>query len=338
MMGRDRHAAAYLEAVRAVGARSGAAQLHQAAVARLDELIQERRSPHGVAKENLGKILQRAKQDPRAVSDRYLNAAVSELLDTAKNVHAGGGWQHGDDQATRLLVESARVWSQRKKADLEKLISKARHPGSDVTDGQFGEAMAAVFAADRQRARLKDDEQLPGPGTFALVGEALRIIHARRREAFRELIEKAQRPGEIVTDEQFHDGACGLLESGRAEAFGGIEDVDANGPGTFALIMQANEIALYRHKVELHRLLEEAKRPGGIVTPEQISNEVKKVLAYERGKQLFGGPDDAPSGREIWKLMEEAAEVYDQLSKAPAKPPVRHTQPQKHLLRVAPLR
>jgi hypothetical protein len=141
-----------------------------------------------------------------------------------------------------------------------------------------------------------------------------------------------------VTDEQLHVGACGILESGRAEAVAGIEDVDANGPGTMSLIMRANEVAQYRHQVELRRLLAEARRPGGTVTPEQISNEVKKLLAYERGEQLFGGPDDAQSGREIWKLMEEASEVYDKLSKAPAKPPAWHTQPQKHLLRVAPLR
>jgi hypothetical protein len=90
MLARDRHAGAYAEAVRAVGAQSGAARLNGAAVARLDELIQEKRTPHGVAKENLGKVLQRAKDDPRQASDKDLKAAVAEVLDTTNRAYAAG--------------------------------------------------------------------------------------------------------------------------------------------------------------------------------------------------------------------------------------------------------
>jgi hypothetical protein len=339
MLARDRHVGAYTEAVRAVGAQSGAAQLNRAAVARLDELIQERRSPHGVAKENLGKVLHRAKHEPRAVSDKHLNAAVRDVVTTAKKAYADGSPHHGDEQATRLLIESARVWCQRRKAELEKIISKARHPGSEVTEGQVTTAIAAVFAAERHRARLKDDEQLPGAGTFAFVGEALRIIHARRRAALQDLIERAKQPGSTVTDQQLHDGVCGALASARAEALAGIEDVDASGPGTLTLMLKAQEVAEYRHKVELQRLLTEGRRPDSPVTPQQVSTVVKKLLGDKRGRALLGDSADPPGRSEIWKLMEEASEVFDKLRKAPAKPPVRHTHPQKeHRLYIAPLR
>jgi hypothetical protein len=339
MTARDRHAQLLQEAVRAVGAQSGAAQLNRAAIARLDQLIQEKQSPHDVAREKLGKVLHRAKHEPRAVSDKHLNAAVGEVV-RAKKPHAGAAGHHAAEHTMHLLVEAARVRCQRKRAELEKLTSEARHPGSHVTDMQLRHGIAALFAAERHRAQLGDENaELPGRGIGDLVAEAVRVVHTRRLAALRDSIDEAKRPGSAITDKQLAGRVRGVLETARTEQLLGAEDAEKDGTETFPLIYQAMEVAQYRHQVELRRLLTSARQHGSAVTPRQISNVVKKLLADERGKQLLGEPPDTPEEADLWKLMEDASGVYDELRKADPKPHLRHPHlPKQHVLYVVPPR
>ena len=314
-----RHVLLYEQAVREFGVQSRAALFERATVECLAELIGEAQSPYGAAKEELGRHLTHVQKGTGRVTDKQLSAAIAKVLGGEKERQLRGYPDSTGQDAMRLVAKAAQVISKRRKAELEKLIESAKRPASQVTEKQLKSAVTAVLASERQKQLMGvPDDDPDGLGTNSLVAEVLEIVHDRRTEALRRLIESAKHSGSHVTRKQLSDAVAKVLGSERQKELLGVGDDATSGGGTMELVNQALAVSHDRDKAELKNLVKNAKRPESTVTRKQLSDALGRLLGDERQRQLLGAEDD-PGAQELWDLMAEASKVIGKRKGGPAK-------------------
>ena len=312
----DQHVALHEEAAGLFGVQSAAARFEQKTVERLGELIAEAESPRGRAADKVTTLLGKEGTDKPATDDEY-RAAVAELLSAERQMELKGSPDNSGLAAMSLLVKVSKVVSDRKAAQLQRLIEDARKPGNKVTEQDLSQAVTNVLSIERQKQLLGAADDSDTLATNAMLGEVLGIVGERRKKAVKDLLEDAKKPGSKVTEEELSKAVAGLLGIERqAQLVGASED----GSETMELLAQAIAVSEERRKAALQSLIAQTKQPGNSVTREQIQKAVGEMLATERQRQLLGagGPDD---DKEISDLLEQAVEITNERGKpAPDRP------------------
>ena len=306
----DQHVQLHEEAASLFGVKSAAARFEQATVERLGELIAEAESPRGRAAEKVTTLLDKEGTEKAATDDEY-RAAIAELLSAERQMELKGSPDNSGLAAMSLLVKVCKVVSDRKAAQLQKLIDDARRPGNKVTEEDLSKAVTNVLSIERQKQLLGAADDSDTLAANNMVGEVLGIVGERRKKAVKDLLEDAKKPGSKVTEEELSKAVAGLLGVERqAQLLGTSEDSSE----TMELLAQAITVSEQRRKAALQNLIAQTKQPGNSVTREQIKKAVTEVLATERQRQLLGagGPDD---DKEISDLLEQAVEITSERDK-----------------------
>lgn len=306
----DQHVQLHDEAASLFGVQSAAARFEQATVERLGELIAEAQSPRGRAAEKVTALLDKEGTDKAATDDEY-RAAIAELLSAERQMELKGSPDNSGLAAMSLLVKVSKVVSDRKAAQLQKLIEDARRPGNKVTEEDLSKAVTNVLSIERQKQLLGAADDSDTLATNAMLGEVLGIVGERRKKAVKDLLEDAKKPGSKVTEEELSKAVAGLLGTERqAQLLGTSEDSSE----TMELLAQAITVSEQRRKAALQNLIAQTKQPGNSVTREQISKAVTDILSSERQRQLLGagGPDD---DKEVADLLEQAVEITSEREK-----------------------
>jgi hypothetical protein len=114
----------------------------------------------------------------------------------------------GGPTAMDLVVEATDVFADRKNSALEKLIAKAKAPGSTVTDEQLSGAVSAVLGIERQRQLLGiSDGNSGGKDSMALVVEAAKVSLDRKRDALAKLYDAGASEAQIAQATKDYENA-----------------------------------------------------------------------------------------------------------------------------------
>lgn len=202
----DKHLRLQQEALREFGPLSPLAAFEQATVNLLSELIEEALSPMGRVSEQLRTVLDAAEEPGSRVTDKEIADAVSKLLQFEKErqlsrfASSDGTANSG---AMELVSRAIDVYCKRKNDALEDLMEKAKRPGGVVRDDQIANAVREAIGAERQRQLLggSSDDSLSSDFS-SLIVESTDLFAKRKHEALNDLIQKAKKPGNTVTEEQ----------------------------------------------------------------------------------------------------------------------------------------
>jgi hypothetical protein len=158
------------QAARQFGPESGAVLFLQATVDRLDELIEEARSPFGSATEQVRSLIQEVRTSGSASAEQRLRKALEVLLGMERQRQLLGMSDDSSD-TNKLLGDALNAAADRRNGVLQSLIEKAKRDRRSVTDEQLRSAMVEVLDVERQRQVLGISQ--PGDNeAMELVNEA----------------------------------------------------------------------------------------------------------------------------------------------------------------------
>jgi hypothetical protein len=266
MMAYDRRVQAWQQAVRNFGEQSGMAVLELSWVRRLEELLQQARSPHGVAREKLRKVLHHAKHDPAAwckqrkedlegllsrasypgigVTEGQLHKAVVRLLAAERywvTHHPDVQDSPGPNGGT-LIARASELFYKLRKEQLEALLKKASSPDGHVTDKQVAAGVKGVVAGERQKQLLgvtptdADAEELA-----RLVHQSVDVVVYRHKMKLQQLLKDVKRPGNTVTRRRIKHELAALLGHEQQRQLLGAPDDDPAEREVWELITEADK-------------------------------------------------------------------------------------------------
>ncbi len=158
----------------------------------------------------LVELIAKAKRPGSPVTDDQLSQAVAGVLGAERQRQLLGVADSaaGEPTAMDLVIEATDVFADRKNSALEKLIAKAKAPGSTVTDEQLSSAVSAVLGIERQRQLLGiSDGNSGGKDGMALVVEAAKVSLDRKRDALAKLYEAGATEAQIAQATKDYENA-----------------------------------------------------------------------------------------------------------------------------------
>lgn len=208
---------------------------------------------------------------------------------------------------------------------LSRQLEQARASSGPIRVDQFSEAIAELFAAERER-QLQGRPDGTGESAMALFIETAEFIYERKTEELDKLVEEASRSGNKVTEEQLGNVVREVLGVERQRQLLGAGDDDSGGSRAMELAVKAMEVVHQRRNKALKEIVEQAKRPGSTVTDEQLSKAIAAILGSERQRQLLGAAEDSAGGSESMHLVAQALDVAQKRHKATMKSLVESAQ------------
>jgi uncharacterized protein YoaH (UPF0181 family) len=226
-------------------------------------------------RERVRNLIDQAKVPGSKVSEGQIAREMAGLLGIERQSQLLGA--EDDDpvgNATMaLLAEGLDVVHKRRTDRLEALIEKAKKRGSKVTDAELQHAVGEVLAAERQRELLGEGEGSNEDG--ALIAEAVRTGHERRKTRLQALMMNAKNPNNTVTDKQLRKALTDVVADQREMQLLGIEDP---GEDIGSLLDQMADLREKRKKMR-------RRRPKKTLSNSSVMSPTR--LFYRFGVGLF---------------------------------------------------
>ena len=268
-----------------------------------DAAIREARSPRGVATQRLSELTAQVRAQPGSRDEAAIFATIGALLEAEAKMQREGGPDPLGAMPMAVFADAVNALAEAEAGEFDALVTSAEAGDATVTDETLRARTARVLGFARQQqlmGTVSDD----APNTvMSSVLRAMTVVAARHRQAIRQLVENAKRPGRTVTDAQLRDALVQNLGDERQLMLLGADD---RAVGTMASVMQVFDLRLARSKARLSRLLDQFAAPGASISREQIAEAVAELRGIGSGRQSFGSePDD-----EQIALIERATDLF----------------------------
>lgn len=193
------------------------------------------------------------------------------------------------------------------KGRLQELID-AMKKGTAVKDDDVRKAIGDLLTAERDQPESGAPSGNEAGSVMGVVAEAVKEVSRVKNKQFKELLDRAKRPGSNVSDEQIKHELTDVLGVERQKQLLGIDDGD-----TMDLVADAINFSHERRKAGLADLLDKAESGKQKVTKAQVQAQVVQVLQTERERQLLGisEPDKGPSTDELLERARNAMSTVE---------------------------
>jgi hypothetical protein len=230
---------------------------------------------------------------------QYLRAKTEYLYEDAVRAYGAQSRAAAFAAASVAVVDNRITFLQsrsgKQKGRLQELID-AMHEGKAVKDAEVRKAIRDLLAAERNKPESDAPSGNESGSAMAVVVEAVKEVSRVKNRQFKELLERAKRPGAHVPDEHIKHELQKVLGVERQKQLLGIDDGN-----TMDLVAEAIDFSHTRRKSELRRLIDRANSGTHKPTREQVRAQIVKVLQTERERQLLGisDPDKDQSTDEL---------------------------------------
>jgi hypothetical protein len=211
------------------------------------------------------------------------------------------------DNRIALLPRSAKA-----KARLQELTD-ALKKGAAVKDEDFSKAIGDLLTAERDEPESDAPSGNDAGSAMAAVAEAVKEVSRVKNKQFKELLERARRPGANVTDDQINQELQKVLGVEKQKQLLGIDDGD-----TMQLAAEAVDFAHQRRKDILSDLLDKAESGKQQVTRAQLEAQFVQVLETEKQRQLLG-VSDPDEDRSTGELLDRARKAMSSVQVTSAR-------------------
>jgi hypothetical protein len=198
----------------------------QSSGAAMEVIAQATQAIRNHRRERVRNLLDQAKVPGSKVSEGQIAREMSGLLGIERQSQLLGVEDDdpGGNTTMALLAEGLEIGHKRRTDRLQALIEKAKKRGSKVTDAELRHAVGDVLAADRQLQLIGEGGEGDSNEDSALIAEAVRTGHERRKTRLQALMLNAKNPNSTVTDKQLRKALTDVVADQREMQLLGIED------------------------------------------------------------------------------------------------------------------
>lgn len=280
-----------------------------------DAAILEARSPRGVATQRLSELTAQVRDQPGSRDEAAVFETIRALLGAEAKVQREGGPDPLGAMPIAVFADALNALADAEAGEFDAMVASAEAGDATATDEKLRAHTTRALGFARQQALMGTVSDDAPSTVMSTVLRALTVVAARHRQALRQLVEAATRPGSTVTDGQLRDALVQSLGDDRQLALLGADD---KALGTMASVMEVFDLRLTRSKARLSRLLDQFATPGAVISREQVAEAVAELKGIGSGRQSFGSePDD-----EQTVLIDRAAALFqDRPAPAPALRP-----------------